>query len=234
MGRLLKFLCALLLPAALSSCLLTPGKFASTLRIDADRHFAFTYTGQVYALDLDELGSSFGKGLSSMGKAGAAPKPQDKADAAERQAKADATNRAVADALGKEAGYRRVVYAGNNRFDIDYQTSGTLDHAFVFPYNLDAEVVFPFVVVEVRADGAVRVKAPGFSRDGGKGDALPGAVDGATKLDGSFTLDTDATIVSQNDEAGAHPAPGGRQTVTWTVTPLSKDAPTAVLRLGGR
>ena len=49
-------------------------------------------------------------------------------------------------------------------------------------------------------------------------------------LDGTFTLDTDAEIVSQNNEDGPQPA-GGRKTISWKVSPLTRDAPTAVLRL---
>ena len=42
-------------------------------------------------------------------------------------------------------------------------------------------------------------------------------------------LDTDAEIVSQNQEDGAVTT-GTRKTVTWKATPTTKDAPTAVLR----
>ncbi|MBN9918207.1 hypothetical protein JND32_15015, partial [Listeria monocytogenes] len=45
----------------------------------------------------------------------------------------------------------------------------------------------------------------------------------------TFTLDTDAEIVSQNQEDGAVTT-GTRKTVTWKATPTTKDAPTAVLR----
>ena len=145
---------------------------------------------------------------------------------------------AIAAALAKEAGYRKVVYLGDGKFSIDYAMSGTLDRAFVWPYNLDAEIVFPFVVLEVRANNTVRIKAPAFANenDATKGmGVLGGGLGGgaATKppsqLDGSFTLDTDAEIVSQNNEDGAV-AVGARKTVTWKATPTTKDAPTAVLR----
>ena len=40
----------------------------------------------------------------------------------------------------------------------------------------------------------------------------------------------DAEIVSQNNEEGAK-AVGTRRQIVWRATPLTKDAPTAVLRL---
>ena len=260
-ARLIKALTVLLLPVALASCVLAPGKFVSTLRIDADRHFTFTYVGEVIALD---LGSDMLKGLDTpsgdkgtdpaasdddepvLQKIGAqkksapdgkTPAPAPDGKAAKAKAASEAKNRAIATALGKEAGYRKVVYLGDGKFSIDYAVSGTLDRGFVWPYNLDAEILFPFVVLEVRANNTVRIKAPAFAteNDATKGIAGMGAGLGGdaskppSQLDGSFTLDTDAEIVSQNNEDGAVTT-GARRTVTWKATPTSKDAPTAVLR----
>jgi len=241
MGRLFKVALALLLPLALASCVLAPGKFVSTLKIDADRHFAFSYVGEVYALDMSDdmmkgLGDTPDKtdpassGDDTPTQRPAAFQPDDKTDPAAKKAASDAHNRAIAAALSKEAGYRKVTYVGDGKFLIDYAVSGTLDHAFVFPYNLDAEAVFPFVVVELRANGTVRVKAPGFANDNST-KSVPGADQQSSKLDGTFTLDTDAEIVSQNNEEGATAGPAGRRTIVWKATPLTKDAPSAVLRL---
>jgi hypothetical protein len=254
MSRMMKAALAVLMPMMLASCVLTPGKFVSTLRIDADRHFAFTYVGEVYAVD---MGDDMMKGLGDTPAGRTDPASSDDGspairpaaaqtgnggakgddakgdgkDSAAKKAATDAKNREIAAALSKEAGYRKVTYAGNGKFDIDYSVSGTLDHAFVYPYNLDAEAVFPFIVVELRANGTVRVKAPGFANDNeAKGAGVPGADQGASKLDGIFTLDTDAEIVSQNNEDGAKTV-AGRKTIAWKATPLTKDAPTAVLRL---
>lgn len=229
MGRLFKVALALLLPFALASCVLAPGKFVSALRIDADHHFSFSYVGEVYALDM----SDSMKGLGDTPGEHATPasfQASESEDPAKKKAAADARNREIAAALSKEAGYRKVTYVGDGKFQIDYAVSGTLDHAFVFPYNLDAEAVFPFVVVELRANGTVRVKAPGFAADDNS-KSVPGAGQQTSKLDGVFTLDTDAEIVSQNNEEGATAGTTGRRTIGWKVTPLTKDAPTAVLRL---
>ncbi|MCH3002771.1 hypothetical protein K3W91_14825, partial [Listeria monocytogenes] len=57
------------------------------------------------------------------------------------KAATDAQNRAIATALAKEVGYRKVTYLGDGKFSIDYAISGTLDRGFLWPYNLDAEVL---------------------------------------------------------------------------------------------
>jgi len=243
-ARLSRLALLLLLPFALASCVLTPGKFVSTLRIDADRHFAFSYVGEVYALDMGD-NMMQGLGTPSPSKAdparydGAArPSPQrialqekdDSAkDAAAKKADADRKNRAIAEALSKEAGYRKVAYLGDGKFSLDYAISGTLDHGFVWPFNTDAQLVFPFIAVELRANNSVRVKAPAFANDS-QSKGMPGMDQASSKLDGVFTLDTNAEIVSQNNEDGPVAA-GGRKTIKWRATPLTKDAPTAVLRM---
>lgn len=221
---------AVLSPLLLWGCVLTPGKFASTLSIGADRSFTFTYKGEVIALDPSSAMKGLGDKAESDGDKDA-PKT-DAPKSAEDEAAGEAKNREIAAALSKEAGYRSVVYQGKGKFLIDYAVSGTLTHSFVFPYNSDAEAIFPFLAIEVRQGGLVRVKAPGFA---GKQDSPGGGMgtptaDASKFLDGTFTLDTDAEIVSQNNEDGAKTV-GGRRQIAWRATPLTKDAPTAVLRL---
>jgi hypothetical protein len=90
----------------------------------------------------------------------------------------------------------------------------------------------PFIAVELRQGGTVRIKAPGYTNaETGSNPMGGGTMSKAAKLlDGTFTLDTDAEIVSQNNEDGAKTV-GKRRVITWRATPLTKDAPTAVLRL---
>lgn len=218
MGAWFRWAALIAAPLLLTGCLLTPGKFTSKLTINADRSFTYAYAGEVYALDPN----------TSLGEAGT-----DKAtDSAAKKAETDAKNRAIADALGKEAGYRSVRYLGDGKFLIDYEISGRLDHNFIYPFNLDAQAIVPFVAVELRANGTVRVKAPGFANDS-KDQAGPvgGMADSSSdKLDGTFVLDADAEIVSTNNEDGAQGA-GGRKVLSWKVSPLTRDAPTAVLRI---
>ncbi|RVT43224.1 hypothetical protein [Sphingobium algorifonticola] len=245
----------------LSACLLTPGTFESTLDIRADRSFTFAYKGEVIASDPSDIGKGFKEGgtgdddapvtedeeatLQNIAwqaekddgkaddqKAGedfsdVDPEADDKADAATKRRKIDA----IVAALRREKGFRSVNYAGRNKYLIDYVIDGTLDHGFVFPFNVDAEFVFPFIAIELRGDDRVRVKAPGYangsaSRKSGMGS---GADDMGKYLDGTFTLTTDADIVSQNQEDGAATVAGKRQ-IRWTITPLTNEAPMAVVR----
>jgi hypothetical protein len=236
-GRVSRIGLVLLAPLMLLGCLLAPGKFTSALVINADRTFTFSYTGEVYAFDMSEAMKGMGDGdkdktdSTSLDKVGFQKKGAE--PDADTQAAADTKNRAIAAALAKEAGYRKVDYLGNNKFMIDYQITGKLDHAFIFPYNVDAGVILPFVVIELRANGTVRVKAPGYANDskeaaGGMG-ADANANKAADKLDGTFTLDTDAELISQNNEEGATTT-GARKVVTWKATPLTTTAPMAVLK----
>lgn len=230
LGRILVALAAAL---ALPSCLLTPGKFTSDLTISADRNFSFTYAGEVIAVDP----SSGMKGLSDGETPAADATDEEKKAAADKKvevAKASAEletkRRAMAEALAKEDGYRSVRYQGNGKYLIDYAITGRLDHSFLFPFNSDAEVAIPFIALEVRKDGAVRIKAPAFGKS-----AKPGGMDlpmgDSTSLaEGVFTVTTDAEIVMHNNEDGVKAA-GGKKALVWHVTPLSKDAPVAVLRL---
>lgn len=219
----------LLMPLLLSGCLLTPGKFSARLAVNADRSFTFSYQGEVIALDPDKAMTGAMSGvLDRDAKAKSAGAKDREAESSDTSAK----NTALAEALGREAGYRTVRYLGGNRFLIDYQLSGTLSHGFVFPFNSDAGAIFPFLSVELRGNGTVRIKAPGFAADdtrlGGDG---PGKSRPAAELDGVFVIDTDAEIVSQNSEDGAAAGAPGRRLLSWKATPLTRDAPTAVLRL---
>ncbi|MCP1469015.1 hypothetical protein J3E64_000686 [Sphingobium sp. OAS761] len=223
----------------LSACLVTPGRFDSSLDIRADGQFTFSYKGEILAAD------SMKDGVIPPGMGG-----EDDADGAtagpallQIAAKQDdfpsgkagdeTDMRAIADALSKEKGFRSVRYLGSRKFAIDYAVSGRLTHAFLFPFNTDAQIILPFVAVELRGDDRVRVKAPGFSNgfDKSQGPAgMAGGNDAAKALDGRFTLTTDAEIVSQNQEDGARTVPAGRQ-IVWTITPATSDAPAASLRL---
>ncbi|HCB75482.1 MAG TPA: hypothetical protein DEP91_04810 [Sphingomonas bacterium] len=217
-------LLALLAPLVLMGCIVVPGRFDASLDIAADRSFTYRYRGEIVAIDLED---EFAKGLKDTGTAPEKPKGvawQTDKDPTSK----DATFRALADALRKEAGYRSVEYKGDGLFQIDYAISGRLTHAFIWPYNADAELVFPFLTVELRGTDGLRIKAPAFGKTS---DArVPGADMVGDRREGIFTLTTDAEIVSQNNEDGAKPA-GPKRTITWKVTPLSKDPPMAVLKV---
>lgn len=241
---------AVLAPVLLVGCAFSPGKFTSTLTILADRSFTFSYQGEVIAVDIaGEMAKGMGDAFKGLGDkddkkkttttwlrdavwqeedAPAGEEGDSATEDAEEAAKKEAKFKAIAEALTKEAGYRSVVYKGDGVFVIDYQISGSLTHGFMWPFNVDAEVIFPFVVVELRGADMVRVKAPAF---GDSDSAGKGKSDAANaKLDGTFTLITDGELVSQNNEDGAK-TEGNRRTITWKATPLSKDAPMAVVKV---
>jgi hypothetical protein len=237
--KMMRFLAAILAPLLLLGCILSPGKFVSTMTINTDRTFSFTYKGEVYASNPSEALKGVGDKpavdpepepkpttyhtIADNPKAGAEPEPTEDDES---------KNREIAVALSKEYGYRSVVYVGKGKFLIDYAITGTLSHNFQYPFNSDAGVMLPFIAVELRQGGTVRIKAPGYTNaETGSNPMGGGTMSKAAKLlDGTFTLDTDAEIVSQNNEDGAKTV-GKRRVITWRATPLTKDAPTAVLRL---
>ena len=228
----------------LSSCILSPGKFVSTLHIAKDRSFTFTYVGEVILLD---PAAAMSKGMEEGLAQAAEPaeggmvdvdSPADPGDGvgnmeystnAPPNAKLVAEAQAVAQALGKEAGYRSVTYLGENKFRVDYMMTGKLDRSFVYPVNIDAKSIIPWIAVEVRKDGTARLMALAFGNqdmDMGASAAKPDSQ--PKERSGTFTFTTDAELVMQNNEEGMAPGPGKK--VVWKVTPASKTVPTAVVR----
>lgn len=242
---------AVLAPLVLASCLFVPGKFESALTIHRDRSFSFSYKGEVAAVDIKGLGTK----LMQMGmEQGAKAKKGGKAAepdlsglemTPEDKAKRDEAFRKVATELAKEAGYKSVEYRGDGIFYVDFAIAGVLDHSFVYPYNLDNDVVMPWLAIELRGKDAVRVKAPGFARPksdpsgtGGMSSlsagmaSLPlgGIGDAYGRMEGTFTLKTDAELLSQNNEEGAETI-GSEKQVVWKIDTNTSDTPMASLRV---
>ncbi|MEA3064756.1 MAG: hypothetical protein QOJ27_1202 [Sphingomonadales bacterium] len=221
----------------LSSCILSPGKFVSTLHIAKDRSFTFTYVGEVILLDpaaamqqgmQDGLAGAADDVVDENGNSVAPAAPATPAAPAAETAKSIAEAKAVAEALSKEIGYRSVEYLGHNKFRVDYAMTGRLDRSFLYPINIDAKSIIPWIAVEVRKDRTARILAIAFGDQdmdmgsAAKPDSQP------KERSGTFTFTTDAELVMQNNEDGMAPGPGTR--VVWTVTPTSKTVPTAVVR----
>lgn len=234
----------------LSSCILSPGKFVSTLHIAKDRSFTFTYVGEVILLDpasamqqgmedgLNSAGEPAEGGMIDLDADGVGNAADDvvgntadiskPAAPAAESAKSIAEAKAVAEALSKEVGYRSVEYLGKNKFRVDYSMTGKLDRSFVYPVNMDAKSIIPWIAVEVRKDRTARIMAIAFGDQdmdmgsAAKPDSQP------KERDGTFTFTTDAELVMQNNEEGMAPGPGKK--VVWKVTPASKTVPTAVVR----
>jgi hypothetical protein len=235
----------LLLPLALAACLFTPGKFDSTLTVRKDRSFTFTYKGEVMAIDLKGLGEGMGDMKVTPHEDGDEAKTEDgdtpektpaetAAEEARKKAEKDAEYRELATQLAKEAGYRSVEYRGNGLFYVDYALSGTLTHNFIYPFNQDAAMIFPWVAIELRGRDGIRVKAPGFAKQDTSqaGMGMPLGDQGESKMEGTFTLTTDAQIVSQNNEEGGETV-GSNTVITWKVTPRTDTPPMAVLKVVG-
>ena len=236
---------ALLLPLMLTACLFTPGKFESTLTVHKDRSFTFTYKGEVMAVDLEGVNgmpdmtatadNEVAPDDGTMDNAVMAEPEPSPEELARKKAEKDAEYRELAVNLAREYGYKTVEYRGDGVFYVDYAISGVLTHEFVYPYNQDAAMIFPWVTIELRGGDTLRVKAPGFAKQDTSGMGAMGAGGGdmPSKTDGTFTLTTDAEIVSQNEEGGAKKV-GGNSVLTWRVTPRTDAAPMAVLRVAPR
>lgn len=255
MGLFARISAAMGLLMLLSSCYLSPGKFVSTLDIRADRSFTFTYKGEVLFAD---FGNDLMKGMKD--KADPADEPFEGEDAppaeqeayfmqiaagkkapppveaapppADEEGDKKAKMQAIAEALAKERGFRSVRYLGGGKFEVDYAISSRLDHGFIFPFNVDAQAVLPFFVIELRGEDKVRVQAPGLASDSdksGAGSMGMGGSDVAKAREGTFTLTTNAEILSQNQEDGPTDTPQGKR-IAWKITPLTKIAPMATLR----
>src|SRR5688500_1971808 len=226
----------------LSSCILSPGKFVSTLHIAKDRSFTFTYVGEVILLDpAAAMQQGVQDGMAGMGDSAGGeegdvtgnlsemPEPKAPAAPVAETAQQIAEAKAIAEALSKEVGYRSVEYLGKNKFRVDYAMTGRLDRSFVYPINMDAKSIIPWLVVEVRKDRTARLQAMAFGeQDSGLGGAGAKPDAEPKERDGTFTFTTDAELVMQNNEEGMAPGPGKK--VVWRVTPTSKTVPTAVVR----
>ncbi|TFI58646.1 hypothetical protein E2493_08345 [Sphingomonas parva] len=146
--------------------------------------------------------------------------------------------------LQGHAGWKRVQHKANGVFDVDYELSGRLDHDFVFPVFPEIDMIIPFVKVVRLSGNRIRVLAPAFvqPKEGGwqgMGSAMQGAVGAQAKgaaeswmkkPEGTFTLTTDAEILTNNTREGPARAAAGRS-LTWTVGPLDASKPEALLQL---
>eukprot|EP01037_Dinobryon_pediforme_P012113 gene12113-12198_t len=147
----------------------------------------------------------------------------------------------LAEALRRQAGWRKVEYRGNGVFMVEYDAAGRLDHDFTFPTIEHMPMIMPLVTVMRHADGAVRIDAPGFAPGlanlgalgamipGQKGGADVGAMKGMPPMDGTLAVTTDGTILANNTEDGPSGA-GPAHTLTWHVSTGHAVAPTALIR----
>lgn len=200
--KISRLIAALAIPLLLTGCLLSPGKFASTLDLQRDGRFTFTYVGQIVVTDTSSPPAEF------------APTPcydettYDERECTEAELKqqrkdfdaAQAANQdeggmaskgmgnfgseesiaELIEQLKKQDGWKSVTYRGNRIIDVDYAISGTIGHGFAFPLIEGGGAVMPFITLTRRKDGSVKVVAPAFSGGGAGGElASLGAMAGA-------------------------------------------------------
>ena len=152
----------------------------------------------------------------------------------------DEANRKFAAALMKYEGWRNVTYKGKGTFDVDYRYTGKLTHDFVFPIFPKMDMIFPFIMVRKRADGAVSVTAPALIGGGMKALAgrakMLGEMSGSKEMpqspqtQGLFTVTTDGEILSNNSEDGPGVDPKGKK-VVWDVNPMTDRLPEVLIKV---
>ncbi|MEY4890719.1 MAG: hypothetical protein RIQ75_1849, partial [Pseudomonadota bacterium] len=123
---------------------------------------------------------------------------------------------------------------------VDYRYSGKLTHDFVFPIFPKMDMIFPFIMVRKRADGAVTVTAPALIGGGLK--ALAGRakmlgdltaskdMPESPETSGMFTVTTDGEILSNNSEDGPTPDAKGKKLV-WDVNPMTDRLPEVLIKI---
>jgi len=153
----------------------------------------------------------------------------------------------IAARLSGQAGFKRVTYLGNGRYDVDYAISGVMTYDYAFPTIERMPQVLPFIVLNRRGNGEVRIDSPlmqqaAMSMPGGNAAQVVaqyvGAKDGKPAgdmkdfpvVDGHFTLVTDGVILSNNTEHGAKTVPGGKQ-LDWDINFFTAISPMALVGL---
>jgi len=152
----------------------------------------------------------------------------------------DEANQKFAAALMKYDGWNNVTYKGKGTFDVDYRYTGKLTHDYVFPIFPKMDMIFPFIMVRKRADGAVTVTAPALIGGGIKalagrakmmGDAMASRdMPEAPQTAGRFTVTTDGEILSNNSEDGPTSDPKGKK-VVWDVNPMTDRLPEMLIKI---
>ena len=152
----------------------------------------------------------------------------------------------IADRLSKQNGWHSVKYEGDGLYMVDFSVTSRMSHDFVFPLVEGFPMANDFVTATVRADNAVRIQAPGFYAGAITGQPMAALMEAAgqakngsaagkpqiPKLDGTFTVTTDGTILANNTDDGPKPAAGSGQQLTWIVNSRTANAPMALIRLG--
>lgn len=164
----------------------------------------------------------------------------------------------LADRLRHQAGWRAVTYVGDGLFEVDFSLSSKLTHDFVFPTIERFPMGDAFVMANRRADGSLRIDAPGFTgqsannpmqgalggilgaaaasdaaKSGTTADKVSGpdaASLGIPEIEGTFRVVTDGEILANNTDEGPQVGAGGK-VLQWRITKRTTAAPLALVRL---
>jgi len=180
----------------LSACLLTPGKFVSSLDIRKDGAFRFNYSGEMYMLPLSKLAEGAGpfrekpcyKAGTHTQRPCTSQEIDDQKAAWERKSAKNSKEAQSAKVflggidpsdpeaaaelvkrLRNQEGWERVEYRGDGLFDVDFTLTGKLGHDFSFPTIERFPMASAFVQIAIRQDGTVRIDAPAFGPSSGSG-----------------------------------------------------------------
>lgn len=153
----------------------------------------------------------------------------------------------LADRLRRQAGWKRVEYKGDGVYLVSFEVTGRLNHDFTFPTIERLPMANQFVTVIRRADGVVRVDAPGFgpgtmgafspmmgmlgAMGGGAVEKKAATPPGLPAVNGRFTITTNGTVLANNTDEGPRAVPDG-QALEWQVGPRNAAAPMALVKLG--
>lgn len=219
--KMFRLITALAIPLLLTGCLLSPGKFGSTLDLQRSGTFTFTYVGEIVITDTSsppaEFSASpcydeatFDERECTSAELGQQRKDFDAAQAASADEGAatskgmgnfgsDESIAELVEQLRKQDGWKSVSYRGKRILDVEYAITGTMDHGFAFPLVEGGGPVMPFITVTRRKDGSIKIIAPAYSGSGAGGD-----------LAGLGAMAAAANVPSKTDQ----PKPEGTFTVT--------------------
>lgn len=235
--KMMRLIAALAIPLLLTGCLLSPGKFASTLDLQRDGTFTFTYVGEIVVTDTSSGPAEFSASpcydetTNDERECTATELEQQRKDFDAAQAANTEDGGMVAKGMGdfgsedsitelvdqlrKQDGWKSVSYRGNRIIDVEYSLTGKMTHGFAFPLMEGGGAVMPFITLTRRKDGNIKVAAPAFSGGGAGGEfASMGAMAGA----------------ASNPGKPAQPKPEGTFTITTDgriLTNNTDEGPTA-------
>lgn len=239
--KMIRLIAALAVPLLLTGCLLSPGKFVSTLDLQQGGAFTFSYVGQIVVTDTSPPPAEFSASPCYNDSTGderectSAELEQQRKDFDAAQAEnAGATGMVskgmgdfgseesiteLVDQLKKQEGWKSVTYRGNRIIDVEYSISGNLNHGFAFPLLDGGAAVMPFITLTKRKDGSVKIVAQAFSGGGAGGEmAALGAMAGA----------------GANTAKPEQPKPEGTFTITTDGRILANNTEDGAATVGGK